>query len=389
MKSYGLVVLIASALALPGFAQALKVETQPNPSKEKSYQPSWSAAGDGSPLLSWIEAEPKEGMYTLKYAVRKGGQWSEARVIVANRKFFRQAAEMPEVIALPDGTLFAHWIETPGEDPDAEFLYTSVSHDGVKWSMPVLAHKDRSMVQHGLASVVASGEHEASVVWLEALKGEDGPVSMKRTVMGADGKVIKEESLDSDVCACCPTSIVKTGRGLLIAYRDHTPQDIRDIATIRFENGKWTASKNLNPDNWKINACPTNAAAATAKGDQVAISWFTGAGATPHVQAMFSSDGGTTFGKPVMVSTGHSFGYTAIASDDTGGAYVSWLEQSPNGVKILLRDVTSAGVAGPVTQIADGGRSTLGYPRIIHAGNETWAAWAGGGGKVQTARLTK
>ena len=389
MKFFFFAVAITSALALPGYSQALRAEPQPNPSKQDSYQPSWSVAPDGTVLLSWIESEEQEGMYTLRYATRKGGLFSAARTIIAHRKFFRHPAEMPEVITLPDGTLFAHWIENPGEEEDAEFLYTSVSHDGVKWSAPVLGHKNRAMVQHGLASVVASGDHEASVVWLEALKGEDGPASLKRTVIGADGKVIKEEAMDNDVCQCCPTSVVKTGRGLLIAYRTHTPQDIRDIATIRFENGKWTNSKILNADNWKINACPTNAAAAVAKGDQVAISWFTGAGATPHVQAILSTDGGTTFSKPVMISTGHAFGYTSITSDDQGGAYVSWLEQSPKGAKILVRQVTAAGVAGPVTQVAEGGRSTLGYPRVMRAGGETWIAWAGGGEKVQTARLAK
>ena len=51
------------------------------------------------------------------------------------------------------------------------------------------------------------------------------------------------------------------------------------------------------------------------------------------------------------------------------------------------RQISSAGVAGPVTQVAEGGRSTLGYPRMMHAGNETWIAWAGGEAKVQTARL--
>jgi len=388
MKPFTIAFLITSALSVPARAQALKAEPQPNPSSAGSLQASWSLAADGSPLLSWIETQ-KEGVYTLKYAVRKGGQWSEARTVVANRKFFRHPAELPEVIALPDGTLFAHWIETPGDDPDAEFVYVSTSHDGVKWTAPILAHKDRSMVQHGLASVVASGDHEASVVWLEALKGEDGPVSLKRTVVGADGKVIKEEAIDTDVCACCPTSVVKTAKGLLIAYRDHTPQDIRDISVVRFENGQWSASKNISPDMWKLNACPTNAAAAAAKGDHVAISWFTGAQNMPRVQALFSSDNGTTFGKPVMVSTGKAFGYTAIALDEQGGAFVSWLEQSEKGARILVRQVSSAGVAGPVTQVAEGGRSTLGYPRILHAGGETWVAWAGGGSKVLTARLVK
>jgi len=59
-------------------------------------------------------------------------------------------------------------------------------------------------------------------------------------------------------------------------YRDHTPEDIRDIAVIRFENGHWSMPKTLYADKWKINACPTNAASAAAKGERVAIAWYTG-----------------------------------------------------------------------------------------------------------------
>jgi len=252
----------------------------------------------------------------------------------------------------------------------------------------VMAHKDKSPVQHGLASMISSGNREASVFWLEALKGEDGPVALKRTVISGEGKVLKEESLDSDTCACCPTSVVKTARGLLVAYRDHTPEDIRDIAVIRLENDHWSASKILNPDKWKINACPINAASASANGDRVAVSWYTGAQNMPRVQMMFSSDSGTTFGKPVMVSTGRSFGYTSAALVE-GGAIISWLEQSGESTRVLARQVSDAGVAGPVLQVATGSQRNLGYPRTVHAGNETWITWRGADSKLQTARLTK
>ena len=228
-------------------------------------------------------------------------------------------------------------------------------------------------------------------MWLEALKGEDGPVSLKRTVVSGEGKVIKEESLDNDVCTCCPTSVVKTARGLLVAYRDHTPEDIRDISVMRLEGGKWSAPKNINPDKWKINACPTNAAAAAAKGDKVAIAWYTGAGNMPREQIVFSSDGGVTFGKPVLLSTGRSFGYTSIVLDEQGGALVSWLEAGGDDARILLRPISAAGVAGPVVEIAKGSRRSLGYPRILQAGNDTLVAWTSENtsAKVQTARVGK
>jgi hypothetical protein len=375
----------------PGFGQMLKVEAIANPSGATSLQAHWGLAQDGSPLLSWVETI-KDGSYTLRYAMRRGAQWSEPRTIAANRHFFRQPAESPSVISFADGSLLAEWVEVPPAASEAEYLYVSASKDGVGWTTPVMAHQDRSPVQHALASMVASGEREASLVWLEALKGEDAPSALKRTVVSSDGKVMKEESLDSDVCTCCPTSIVKTSRGLLVAYRDHIPQDIRDIATVRFENGRWLPSRILNPDRWEINACPVNGASATARDNKVAIAWYTESEDNPRTQLLVSSDGGATFGKPIRVSTGNSFGHVSAALDEQGGVFVSWLEEGngDEGVRLLVRHVTSAGVAGSVTQVAQGLRLSVGYPRLLHAGGETWIAWGNSGtAKIQTARVTK
>jgi hypothetical protein len=382
--------VLFSLAAIAGFGEGFRVEAVANPSQQHSLQANWSRTKDGSPLLSWIEASA-DGSYALKYAVRHGGDWSEARTVAAHRHFFRHPAESPEVIVLGDGSWLAHWVEMPKEGADAEYLYVSASKDGLHWSMPVMAHKDRSPVQHGLASVVASGDHEASVLWLQALKGEDGPTSLMRTIVSSDGKVMKEESLDSDVCACCPTAVVQTSKGLLVAYRGHTSEDVRDIAVVRFENGRWSPSKILNPDKWVLNACPTNAAAVSAQGDHVAISWYTGAQDSPRVQIAFSSDSGSTFGKPVMVSTGRAFGYTSVALDEDGGALVSWLEEGGGSTRVLVRHVAANGTTGPVTQIAKGGRQSLGYPRVLRAGHESWIAWgdATAASKVQTARLSK
>jgi len=384
MKSSHLAALVI-AFSSYGLSQKISVEMVENPSGQDAIQANWTTTPDGSPLMSWVSNED-DGSLNLVYSVRKSGQWSKPRMIVPNREFFRHPAELPGVIALADGTLLAHWVEQPEGADDAEFLWVSASHDGVKWSKPLMAHKDRSMVQHGLASMVASGPKEASLMWLEALKGEDGPVSLKRTIINSDGAVVREESLDNDVCACCPTAIVKTAKGLLVAYRDRTTANIRDIYVTRFENGKWTPSMNINPDNWKLNACPTNAAAVSAKGDRVAISWYTAAQGAPKVQMVFSSDDGATFTKPVLVSTATAYGYTSIALDDDGGALVSWLEKGGTDARIMVRKVDAKGVAGPAAQVAQGNRKSLGYPKILRTGGETWIAWAGTD-KVQTARL--
>jgi hypothetical protein len=96
---------------------------------------------------------------------------------------------------------------------------------------------------------------------------------------------------------------------------------------------------------------------------------------------------GAAFDNPVVVSTGRAFGYTSVILDDDGSAVVSWLEQGAEGARILLRGVARSGNLGAVREVARGTRQSLGYPRMLHAGKETWIAW--GNSRVQTARLMK
>ncbi len=391
VRAHLLIASLLAAVTLPAFGQGLKVETIANPSGPTSLQAHWSTTQDGSPLISWVEIQ-KDGKHVLRYAVRRGTEWSAPRSIVAGRHFFRQPAESPSVISFKDGSLLAEWVEVPEESSEAEYLYVSASKDGVQWTQPVMAHHDHSPVQHALASMAVSGDREASLIWLEALKGEDAPSALKRTIVSSDGKVMKEETLDSDVCTCCPTTIVRTARGLLVAYRDHTPGDIRDIGVIRFANGRWLPSRILNPDKWEINACPVNGASAAAQDSRVAIGWYTEAQDTPKTQLVFSNDAGATFSKPIRISAGNSFGHVSVALDEAGGAFVSWLEESADGAatRLLLRHVTSAGVAGPVTQVSQGSRQSLGYPRLGRVGKEVWIAWGNSGtATIHTARVTQ
>ena len=385
MKTILILVLIGIPLA---FAQTFRSEPFANPSGAGSVQANWSVTPDGGALLSWTEPA-KEGLSSLRYATLHGGKWSEPRTIAAQRHFFRHPAELPEVVQLGEHQWLAHWVEMPKEDSEAEYVYTSASTDGVRWTMPAMAHRDRAAVQHGLASMVASGAGESSLFWLKAGQDEEGPTALMRTIVDGSGKEVREESLAPDVCACCPTAVAKTAKGLLLAYRGRTGENIRDISVLRFENGHWSQPKNLYADNWKINACPTNAASVAAAGDKVAIAWFTGAQDAPKTEIAFSSDSGGVFSKPATVSTGRSFGYTSVVLDEAG-AIVSWLEQGAGGgaARVLVRQISFTGAAGPVVQIAEGGRMGLGYPRLFHSGSDTFVAW-GDPKLLQTARLKK
>jgi len=379
---------LACLIAASDFAQTFTADPLPNPSGNGGLQANWSAAPRGGAILSWIEPS-SAGLYKLSYALLQDSKWSEPRTVATNRHFFRHPAELPEVMQLSETFWMAHWVEMPQESSEAEFIYVSSSTDGVHWTQPLMAHQDRRPVEHGLVSMIESGKNEASLFWLETPKGEDGPAYLMRTVVSATGKEIKEEPLDMDVCSCCSTAVANTAKGLLAVYRDHTPADIRDISVIRLDNGRWTKPKNVHADNWKLDACPVNGPAVAAKGDRVAIAWFTGADDSPRTQIAFSNDSGSTFANPVVVSTGHSQGFTSIVLDDDGAATVSWIEQGNDTSRLLVRAVDAAGVAGPVFQVATGARAALGYPRLARTGNRTLIAWGSSNSKILTAALHK
>lgn len=144
-------------------------------------------------------APPSDDTANSARGFSNAGKWSQPRTIVSQRHFFRQAAEIPSLVSLSGGTLAAEWIEGPasGGDSEAEFVWFTTSHDGVAWSKPVMANRDKTQSQHGLASIVASGPHEASIIWLQALKGDYGPTSLMRTVIDASGRVVQEEKCQS------------------------------------------------------------------------------------------------------------------------------------------------------------------------------------------------
>jgi hypothetical protein len=117
------------------------------------------------------------------------------------------------VLSFPGGALLAEWVEVPESASEAEYIYISASKDGMQWTTPVMANQDRSPVQHALVSMVTGSDQEASLVWLEALKGEDEPSRLKRTLVSSAGKVLEEELLEPHVCTCCPTSSLERREG--------------------------------------------------------------------------------------------------------------------------------------------------------------------------------
>ncbi len=370
--------------AKPGDLTSMEVIVPPSAGAEA---PRLSATASGFGLAWFERAAPgtKDKAIRVQYATGDGMIFSRPMTVAANAEVVVDSATPPTVTTLSDGSLLALWpgMKKQGKQETQE-LYSAASRDGGKnWSPPVIVNHDEDEPEHSFFSATALPNGHAAAIWLDG--AEDLPTDKMRLAESEwDGKQWGAVAiLDDDLCGCCPTAIARTGHGMLAVYRDHLAGDIRDIAVNSFRDGKWSGSRTVHSDGWKLSGCPTNGPAVDADGDRAAVTWFTAAGDDPRVQVAFSSDAGETFSAPIRVDgtgdkvprdkdSGVTYGYASVALTPEG-AIVSWVEKGKVGRSVVARTVSRNGLRSAKMEIASG--FNLGQPNMVRRGEHTLITW--------------
>lgn len=388
----------ADALA-PGAPVAL-----PSPAGPGSGEPNLAVAPDGRVYLSWLERQA-DASHALRMASLAAGDssWSAPRTVVAARDLFVNWADFPSLLPLGDGQLVAHWLQRNGGGRAAyDVRLARSTDDGATWSPAVTPHDDGTATEHGFVSLWPEGD-AVRALWLDGRNyagvagGHDGhgapgaEMTLRTARYTADGAILDGQELDGRVCDCCQTSVALTALGPIAAYRDRSPDEVRDIAVVRHVDGAWTAPAPVHADGWTIAACPVNGPSVAARGMRAAAAWFTAAHDTARVRLAFSGDAGATWAAPIEVDAGAPVGRVATALLDDGSALVLWLERTGDeGAAVLLRQVRADGTRGePVTISASSAARSSGFPRLARSGDWLYLAWTDPGADaiVRVARL--
>lgn len=399
-----MVCVLAGASSIPGAQQSssagwtAKIDALPSPAGSGSAQPQITTSARGL-LLSWIEQNGQ--VATLKFAERTPTGWTTARVVASGSDWFVNWADVPSVLRLADGTLVGHWLQKSGAGTYAYDVRLSSSRDdGRTWSRSVTPHSDGTKTEHGFASLFEMPAAGLGLVWLDgrAMKsasGHDdhgtttGAMSVRFGTFDRQWKQTAEAPIDLRVCECCPTSAAMTSDGPIVAYRNRTDDEIRDIYVSRLDRGRWTEPKPVFHDNWKINACPVNGPMLSARGRDVVIAWFTAEGGQGRASAAFSRDAGRTFDAPIRLDDGTATGRVDVELMSGGSALASWIEFAGQGAQFRARRVSRAGERSPAVTVSTiPGSRASGYPRIGSFGDEIVFAWTegvGGTTQVRTA----
>lgn len=379
--------LLLLATLLPTLASAATVRDWPLPAPAGSAQPHLSQSHDGTLLLSWIERLP-EGGHRLVFAGHRAKGWSPVREIARGQDWFVNWADVPALQALPDGSLWAHTLVKNGEAAYAYDVRLQVSRDGGRrWQRAPAVHDDGTPTEHGFASLWPQSDGTLGITWLDgrntagghdhASHGSAGAMTLRAATFGRQGKTAESE-LDAMTCDCCQTDAAVGGRGVLVAYRDRDPGEIRDIKVTRFDGQAWTSPAAVHADRWMMPACPVNGPAIAARGDGAWVAWYTGAGKAPSVRLAASTDAGASFGAPRVVASGESQLGRVDVAVDADGVWMAWMEEAGSAQSLWLARYDTALVAEAfrvrVADLAGRGRGT-GFPRLQVRDGSAWLAW--------------
>lgn len=402
MRRTALLVLCAAACSIASLAGvqpswSLKIDALTTPAGPDSAQPQLSVSKHGV-VISWIERNGPEA--TLKFAERTTAGWSAARPVASGKDWFVNWADVPSVVRLDDRTLVAHWLQKSGPDTYAYDVRLAYSKDdGKTWSPSFTPHHDGTKTEHGFATLFQMPGAGLGLVWLDGRKmqsgGHDagghggGDMTLRFGAFGPDWTQTTEVELDARVCECCPTTVAMTADGPIVAYRDRSPDEVRDIYITRLENGKWTEGKPIHADGWRVPACPVNGPALSADGRQVAVAWFNAKDNQPKSFAALSGDAGRTFGAPVRLDDEASLGRVDVELLPDGSAVAAYVEFADQRAQFRVRRISKDGSkSAPVTVSGMAGNRSSGYPRMVRSGAELVFAWTereGGRSQVRTA----
>lgn len=369
--------------------------------------PDLSVAPDGRLLLSWINRQQgrRNALQFATYTLA-GGWQSQPRTVAVGESLVANWADTPHMLGTPDGALWVQWLQGSAAGPAAYDTVLARSRDGGQnWTQLTRVNDDEGAAEHGFAALWADGANALGIAWLDgrAQAGahggaqQAGPGMMQLRANRFDQDLARgvDAIVDASVCDCCQVDVAISSSGPVLAYRNRTEGEIRDIFVVRLQGGAWSEPKIVHADGWKIPGCPVNGPAIAARQDGVVVGWYSEGSGQPSFQLARSNDGGTTFGAPVVIERGAAVLGRVDVALDASQAWVSWLREVDGAQALMLArytpDLSRQLQRIEVARLQARGRAS-GVPKLAVDASGAWLVWTdvvGGVPQLRGAQVTR
>lgn len=343
--------------------------------------------------LSWVEYlnDSTDALMMSKFI---NNEWKNPTQIASGSDWFVNWADFPSLVNYDNSShLAAHWLQkSAGGTYDYDIHISQSSDQGETWSSSFIIHRDSIAAEHGFVSMFPLDSERIFATWLDGRNtknghdeshghddhGHDnGAMTLRAAEFNVNGRISNEIELDSRVCDCCQTTAILSDKGPIVAYRDRSEREVRDIAIVRKVDGKWTDPVLVAEDHWKIAGCPVNGPSISAEGEHIAVTWFTMMNEKPIVNVAFSSDSGVSFGEAIRVDEGNPLGRTDIIHIDEENVLITWMEDKESHAEIRMIKMNPNGKQGDSILVSqtDSARKS-GFPILKkYKNNQALISW--------------
>ena len=346
---------------------------------------------DDRQLMSWIHYVD-DTTDALMFASLQGSRWSDPVEVRRGSNWFVNWADFPSVGAYPEGDkLSLHWLEMSGPQTfDYEIRMVQSTDGGQTWGEDFVLHQDGVQAEHGFVSQTPVSDDRMFASWLDGRRtkspedsdhGHDhghgaGDMMLRGAIFTPDNRVLHEWRLDDRVCDCCGTASALTDRGLVVAYRDRSEEEVRDIAVVYQKGHEWSKPYIPHPDHWKIAGCPVNGPALDAIGDEVVLAWYGHRDDLAQVRVTFSNDAARSFGSSFRIDQGEPLGRADVAMLSDGRAMVVWLEKDAEKAALMAAIIQPDGTIIHLIKVANTTASRgSGFPTLSIRSGGALVAW--------------
>ena len=363
------------------------------PTKE-SGEPNLFVSETDEVYLSWVEYL-NDTTDALLFSKLENEAWSKPQTITSGSDWFVNWADFPSLIAYQNEgqTLAAHWLQKSAKGTYDYDVHISQSHDGGQsWNPSFIPHRDSISAEHGFVSMLSLSNDRVFATWLDGRNtkkedpenggaehsghGHHGAMTLRAATFDPSGNLYNEAELDDRICDCCQTSAALTEEGIIVAYRDRSEKEIRDIYVVHYVNEEWTDPTPVFQDNWLISGCPVNGPSVKANGNRVAVAWFTMDGEEGQVKIAFSNDNGKTFQEPYQVDEGNPLGRVDLMFLSEEEVLLSWIEKTEEAAEIRAIRVNPKGKSGDSFLLTETDPSRKsGFPVLAKSDDQLLLAW--------------
>jgi len=281
-------------------------------------EPATASAPDGNFYVAWVNHDAKQADVMLARFNSEGAQQGSA--VRVNRQPGVATAwrgDQPSLAVGVDGAVYVLWTaRVEAKDKHGTDVYLSVSNDrGQSFASEVKVNDDKGPTDHGMHSLAVAKDGRIYAAWLDernvhqpmpSTKAEGHHMESNREVYvsySTDGgrTFSANRKVATEACPCCKAALAVAADGTLYTgWRQVLPGSFRHIAVASSTDGGTTFSQPVivSDDRWVLQGCPVSGPSLSvdrASGNLKVVWYAAGEGNPPGVYFAESNDKGHSF----------------------------------------------------------------------------------------------